>query len=479
MVLYELYALLWLVYLLECGEWVPLRAAGLIGFRRFWSLKRPWRVNPSWAHGLIWGHPWPPFAAAFVAETLPLELEPEGWRQPGGKLRAYAELAAATVKQTNICFAGADQTCQPRARDQARTQALRGASAEATPVSFSRMASSDRVSSDRASLDRAFSDRPSSRQPADQQAAHERFSPPVTLKMATARGAYALADIGRKLALETSPGQVASARRAVVAERFSVSTARKRVQAFARRTRLLRSVLVALWLLVFAALPLSVGVLGSAVWGPRLDWGFGLLLPVAGLALLLWVVGSALFVRLARSARGGQIALPWSRVFVVISSPLTLLRGLDSLARECLGDLDPAPLAAAFLGKDALACALRPRLAALTYVEAGPNTGGEPAGSPGPGTKVDSRPPDATLPDSTSWRALQRDALRALLREAGIEPQALFAPPAREIAQGGRWCPACRAQFTATYTSPVCSTSGCEAVVLQPFETAQASQRSN
>lgn len=75
----ELLILLAIVYLVECGQWVPpttLAFHALIPGR--WRTTRVLRGSSRWRRGMVLGCPWPPLGSALVSDPLPLALSPAG-----------------------------------------------------------------------------------------------------------------------------------------------------------------------------------------------------------------------------------------------------------------------------------------------------------------------------------------------------------------------------------------------------------------
>jgi hypothetical protein len=75
----ELLILLALVYLVECGQWVPPATVAfhaLIPGR--WRTTRVLRGSSRWRRGMVLGCPWPPLGSALVSEPLPLAMSPTG-----------------------------------------------------------------------------------------------------------------------------------------------------------------------------------------------------------------------------------------------------------------------------------------------------------------------------------------------------------------------------------------------------------------
>lgn len=76
--LVDLYVFLVVLFLLECAEWVPRRAIGLLPLGGRWRARRAFRPNAGWARGVLFGLPWPPLTSPLVAEPSPIVAGPNG-----------------------------------------------------------------------------------------------------------------------------------------------------------------------------------------------------------------------------------------------------------------------------------------------------------------------------------------------------------------------------------------------------------------
>ncbi len=77
--LFELLALLVVVYLVECVRTVAPRSLAVRSlFPGHWRLVRPFRPSQSWKRALVFGAPLPPLGAVFVADRLPFVVGPSG-----------------------------------------------------------------------------------------------------------------------------------------------------------------------------------------------------------------------------------------------------------------------------------------------------------------------------------------------------------------------------------------------------------------
>jgi hypothetical protein len=137
-----------------------------------------------------------------------------------------------------------------------------------------------------------------------------------------------------------------------------------------------------------------------------------------------------------------------ARVLAALT-PLAAIRHLDLLARELVGDLDPLAVGAALLGPRALGVAARPRLVSLRFAAVIPPAGGEA--------------------DHAWWRQRLLERVSGLLRARDVDPDALFAAPARDDPDMGAWCPSCRAQYRRQSVELRCSNDLCAGVSLVAF----------
>ena len=74
----ELYLLFLVLYLFECLAWVPRRTVGFFAFAGRWRGRTAFRPNASWSVAVVFGKPWPPLSPPWLAEPLPLALDPQG-----------------------------------------------------------------------------------------------------------------------------------------------------------------------------------------------------------------------------------------------------------------------------------------------------------------------------------------------------------------------------------------------------------------
>jgi hypothetical protein len=74
----ELYLLFGVLYLFECLAWVPRRSVGFFSFAGRWRGRIASRPNASWSVSVVFGKPWPPLSPPWLAEPLPLAIDPQG-----------------------------------------------------------------------------------------------------------------------------------------------------------------------------------------------------------------------------------------------------------------------------------------------------------------------------------------------------------------------------------------------------------------
>ena len=74
----ELYLLFGVLYLFECLAWVPRRSVGFFAFAGRWRGRMAFRPNAGWSVSVVFGKPWPPLSPPWLAEPLPLALDPQG-----------------------------------------------------------------------------------------------------------------------------------------------------------------------------------------------------------------------------------------------------------------------------------------------------------------------------------------------------------------------------------------------------------------
>jgi hypothetical protein len=74
----ELYLLFLVLYLFECLAWVPRRTVGFFAFAGRWWGRTAFRPNASWSVSVVLGKPWPPLSPPWLAEPLPLAIDPQG-----------------------------------------------------------------------------------------------------------------------------------------------------------------------------------------------------------------------------------------------------------------------------------------------------------------------------------------------------------------------------------------------------------------
>ena len=74
----ELYVLFLVLYLVECLAWVPRRAVGFFALSGRWRGRPAFRPNASWSISVVFGKPWPPLSPPWLAEPLPVAIDPLG-----------------------------------------------------------------------------------------------------------------------------------------------------------------------------------------------------------------------------------------------------------------------------------------------------------------------------------------------------------------------------------------------------------------
>jgi hypothetical protein len=163
-----------------------------------------------------------------------------------------------------------------------------------------------------------------------------------------------------------------------------------------------------------------------------------------------WIVGALAFERAVR-----RTPIEWrpsfGRRLLTVCSPLTLLRALDGIARESVGDLDPMAVAAALLGPDALASFARPRLAEWIHADFG-------------------KAPHETQNILGDWQRRHRLWTETMLTAQSISVQSLMATPQKDGRDVGAYCPRCRAQYVSGHAQgDHCPEPECLQIKLQPF----------
>jgi hypothetical protein len=74
----ELYVLFLVLYLFECLAWVPRRTVGFFALSGRWRARIAFRPNASWSVSVVLGKPWPPLSPPWLAEPLPVAIDPLG-----------------------------------------------------------------------------------------------------------------------------------------------------------------------------------------------------------------------------------------------------------------------------------------------------------------------------------------------------------------------------------------------------------------
>lgn len=261
---------------------------------------------------------------------------------------------------------------------------------------------------------------------------------PVPLRFASRRGAASLAHALESLRCLT-PKKRATAIERYLDARYEVATVGQHLHEALRELRGLRISANLLWLGLFGGLGAVVATGG--VW---------LLVPVALLVLIFWVIHAFMLRRTWRrlTCLPAEFAPESNKRWVALLSPLAGVRAADLVMRELVGDLEPVAVAAALVAPDGLRAFSRPWLATLIMQRV----------NPAPGAQA----------DSEWWRKQSVLRTEKVLRDAGLDPQVLLAPPARDCEQMRSWCPHCLAQFERSAGEP-CPGDACPAIVLQGF----------
>ena len=76
--LVEIYLFFLVLYLFESLAFVPRQAVGFHNLMGRWRARAAFRPNASWKFSVVPGIPWPPLSPPWIAETLPLALQPDG-----------------------------------------------------------------------------------------------------------------------------------------------------------------------------------------------------------------------------------------------------------------------------------------------------------------------------------------------------------------------------------------------------------------
>lgn len=355
----ELFALLLVIYLIDCFRWVArgavlLRQVPLLGA---W-VAEPWPLGSQFRRVLALGLPVPPFGSLYAAEPLVLRPGPAGVRLvPAGT-------PPATLPS------GAERFVPWEEAGALRVEGLE--------------------LRHRADVLHVFGSRRGARATAELLAAWTAEKP------------------GRR------PRRVAEALEA----RLDVEAVRARLAPW-RRWR---------WPVLLVNSTLLLAVLG----------GLGLLSfaerPPPGGVLLAFALGAWLAAIVTNVVAARQVLpAPWrptrSQWLVSLLSPLSLMRGADLVEGELVGDLEPAPLAAAVLPAQAARELLERWRRALAH----------------PLQPADPSPASAEATSDDTWlRDVQRRGLEALIASL---------PDTRAPAGAGLHCPRCLTEYTGAVTT--------------------------
>jgi hypothetical protein len=207
--------------------------------------------------------------------------------------------------------------------------------------------------------------------------------------------------------------------RAALARSLDGAAATATVADFWHRTRLLRGLANALFLHLFVVAPVAALALGlSATW----PW----LLAV----LLLLVVAVLLAFRRAKARFAAAGSDTFTSELMMVLAPLAAIRATDLVSRDLLAGTHPLAAALALCRADEFA-----DLAGRTLRDAHHPI--EPSG-----TDVGA---DAAATEAW-YRAELRSGLERLVRSAGLDPDALLAPPVAAERERS-YCPRCRLPF--------------------------------
>ncbi len=95
----ELYVLFVVLYLFECLAWVPRRTVGFFALGRIWRGRSAFRPNAGWSTSVVFGMPWPPLSPPWLAEPLPVAINPSGIAliESDGRRLAWEELGRVSA----------------------------------------------------------------------------------------------------------------------------------------------------------------------------------------------------------------------------------------------------------------------------------------------------------------------------------------------------------------------------------------------
>jgi hypothetical protein len=96
----ELYVLFLVLYLFECLAWVPRRTVGFFALLGRWRGRAAFRPNAGWSVSVVFGKPWPPLSPPWLAEPLPMAIDPSGITliESDGRRLAWEELGRVSAR---------------------------------------------------------------------------------------------------------------------------------------------------------------------------------------------------------------------------------------------------------------------------------------------------------------------------------------------------------------------------------------------
>lgn len=266
----------------------------------------------------------------------------------------------------------------------------------------------------------------------------------VVALLATRVGAGALAEALDGLATLPRAERESRLRRWLDA-RFDGATIQARLEPMWRGTLAVRIAATVLWVTVFVGLPVLL-------WTPLA----ALFVAVGVVAVAAWITAAVLFELALRRGRRDRwlprgLRPDLAKRIAAVASPLATMRACDHLARELAGDLDPVAAAAPLVPAPELRALGRARLVDLRHR---------------PGDDA----PEGGEGDRSWWHRETLARVEQVLRDRGIDPDALLAQPAPDGADVIAWCPSCLAQYRGAADAPrACANAGCGGIVLCAF----------